>query len=282
MVSLDSYLERTKRNLFWMGGESGQLELRKLRVGVAGLGGMGSNIAEILVRLGVINVKLADPDIIELSNLNRQVIANLNTIGKTKLEASLNELQSIEPALKFESYPKGICRENVDSFVENLDVIVNEIDVLHIDEQLLLLEAARKRNIPVYTTLVVGVGIRLYKYDPKSTFTGQQFLQGLAEDPSLDNLLSTFAYPYPEYMKDQDLEDFKSEIKNRAGIPIFGASTFLGQSLLAIRMLTDLGYLRKSPNIPQTPSLPEFLHLDPLTLEIKREFIKGYEPKSSN
>lgn len=270
------YLERTKRNQFWMGGEQGQLRLQGLKVGVAGLGGMGSNIAEILVRLGVQNLKVADPDIIELSNLNRQVIANLKTIGMKKMDASIAELLNIEPSLKIEKFPDGIRQNNAVQFVDGLDLVINEIDVLHVSEQIHLLEAARSRNIPVYTTLVVGVGVRLYKYDPSGEFTPRQFLSGVLEDPSLESLIRTFAEPLPSYMQAGELDAFKEEVKSRAGIPIFGASTFLGQSLLVIRALADLGYLRNSQNMPKTPALPQFLSLDPLTMEIKTELISSY------
>ena len=56
-----AYLERTKRNHFWLGGIEGQQKLKDLRVGIAGLGGMGSNLAEIMLRLGVGHIKIADP-----------------------------------------------------------------------------------------------------------------------------------------------------------------------------------------------------------------------------
>jgi len=272
-TSLESYLERTKRNHFWTRGVDGQLNLKKLRVGVAGLGGMGSNIAEILVRLGVGTLRVADPDIIELSNLNRQVIANLTTIGTTKLEASVKELLNIDPGLNIQGYPEGINAENADQFAEGLDVIINEIDVLHMDKQMHLLNAARKRNIPVYTTLVVGVGIHLYKYDPKSSFTAHDFLGRLLKDSSLDALLEVLGEPLPSYLEGKNIKDFKDEIVKSGGIPIFGASTYLGQSMLVIRALADHGYLRPSQNLPATPALPEFLVLDPLTLELKTAVI---------
>src|SRR5688572_8450668 len=89
------YLERTARNQFWFTGRQGQKRLRKLRICVAGLGGMGSNIAEQFVRLGVGHLRIADPDQIELSNLNRQVIANRASVGMSKSEASARELRSI-------------------------------------------------------------------------------------------------------------------------------------------------------------------------------------------
>jgi Dinucleotide-utilizing enzymes involved in molybdopterin and thiamine biosynthesis family 2 len=271
--STENYLERTKRNLFWTGGNEGQLKLKNLKVGVAGLGGMGSNIAEILVRLGVGHLNVSDPDVIELSNLNRQVIANLNTVGMTKLDACLLELRNIEPNLGLKTFPEGINESNAEAFVEGMDIVINEIDVLHIDKQIHLLEAARKRNIPVYTTLVVGVGIHLYKYDPQSSFTPHDFLGGILKDPSLEMLVKTLGQPLPSYLEGQNLEDFKHEIQSRGGIPIFGASTYLGQSLLVIRALADQGYIRSSSEVPRTPSLPEFLVLDPLTLELKTAVI---------
>lgn len=277
--SQENYLERTKRNQFWTRGTEGQLELRKLKVGVAGLGGMGSNIAEILVRLGVGHLRVADPDIIELSNLNRQVIANLKTLGQSKLDASVAELLNIDPELHIEAYPEGINAENAESFVQGLDIVINEIDVLHIDIQMHLLAAARKFKIPVYTTLVVGVGIHLYKYDPHSAFTAHNFLGGILQDSSLDMLLETLGQPLPSYMQGSDLQDFKDEITNRGGIPIFGASTYMGQSLLVIRALADKGCLRTGKDLPKTPSLPEFLVLDPLTLELKTAEI-GFDGKA--
>lgn len=273
-TDLKNYLERTKRNQFWMKGREGQLSLRNLKVGVAGLGGMGSNIAEILVRLGVCHLRLADPDIIELSNLNRQVIANLGTVGNTKLQASIDELLKIEPNLEIQRFPMGIEAENAEAFVDGLDIVVNEIDVLHIDKQIYLLEAARKKQIPVYTTLVVGVGIHLYKYEPTSSFTPRDFLGSLLTDSSLDNLLDVLGQPLPSYMRDNNLADFKNEIRANGGIPIFGASTYLGQSLLVIRALADQGCLRGQEGLPKTPSLPEFLVLDPLTLELKTAVIE--------
>lgn len=274
-VEMNNYLERTKRNQFWTRGVDGQLALKKLKVGVAGLGGMGSNIAEILVRLGVGHLHLADPDTIELSNLNRQVIANLSTVGQLKLDASIKELLNIDPETSIRGFPEGINEANAEAFVKGMDVVINEIDVLHIDSQLYLLEAARKANIPVYTTLVVGVGIHLYKYSPTSNFTPRDFLGGLLEDPSLDNLIRTLGEPLPEYLQGESLAEFKREVVTNKGIPIFGASTYLGQSLLVIRALTDQGYLRTVGKIPVTPCLPEFLVLDPLTLELKTAVIKG-------
>lgn len=278
----DSYLERTKRNHFWTKGIEGQLKVRNLKVGVAGLGGMGSNIAEILVRLGVGCLHLADPDRIEASNMNRQVVANLNTLGQMKVSACMAELLSIEPDLQVKEFPDGIHKDNVDLFVEGLDIVINEIDVLHVDKQILLLEAAMKRKIPVYTTLVVGLGIHLYKFSPESEYSPRDFLGLLLENQSLEQLIKTFGHPLPSYMQNSHLDAFKKEITRGGGIPIFGASTYLGQSILVIRALADQGYLTTTSHLPQTPCLPEFLILDPLTLELKTVSMFDYENSKSS
>lgn len=270
----DFYFERTKRNHFWTQGVEGQTRLKNLRIGIAGLGGMGSNIAEIFSRLGVGHFNLADNDIIEVSNINRQVIASIATIGEKKLDTSVKEIINIDPSITLNKFPEGINAQNADAFVEGMDVVINEIDVLHIQEQIHLLNAARKKGIPVYTTLVVGVGIHLYKYSPTSSFTPEDFLGSLIKDSSLENLLAVLGHPLPAYLQDGNLNDFIDEIKNRGGIPIFGASCYLGQSLLAIRVLNDLGYIRGGTSAPKTPELPEFLVLDPLTLELKTANVK--------
>ncbi len=268
------YLERTRRNHFWVGGEAGQLKIRNLRIGVAGLGGMGSNIAEIFARLGVGYLRISDPDTIDRTNINRQVIANEETVGEKKALASAAELHRIAKDLQLDVHTDGIQEHNADQFVRDLDVIINEIDVLHIDKQLLLLAAARRNKIPVYTTLVVGLGIHLYKYDAQSPYSGHEFLTTLIDDPSAENLIDRLGGPLPSYLQGKTLAAFTNEIKSGC-VPIFGASTYLGQSLLAIRVLYDQGCIPVQAHVPVTPSLPEFLVLDPLTLELKKAKISA-------
>ncbi|OQW53402.1 MAG: hypothetical protein A4S09_07320 [Proteobacteria bacterium SG_bin7] len=271
--NLNEYYERTKRNHFWVNGTEGQDKIRKLRVGVAGLGGMGSNIAEIFARLGVGHLRITDPDTIERTNINRQVIAFEDTIGKKKAEASANELRKIAKELVIDVSFEGIQNNNVENFVEGLDVIINEIDVLHMDKQILLLEAARKKKINVYTTLVVGLGIHLYKYGWETPYTPRDFLGVILENPSAENLVNRLGGPLPEYLQNKNLEGFVNQIKS-GDVPIFGASTYLGQSLLAIRVFYDMGLINPGIQVPKTPCLPKFLVLDPLTLQFQVAEVK--------
>lgn len=265
---LDNYFTRTLRNHFWVGGKSGQLNIQKFRVGIAGLGGMGSNIAEIFCRLGVGAIRATDPDTIERTNLNRQVIAFEDTIGVKKADAADRELKRISKDVHFEIDTEGIQTHNVEKFVQGVDVVINEIDVFHIDKQLLLIEAAHRRGIPVYTTLVVGLGIHLYKYDPNGAYTPRDFLEDIVKKRDVETLIDRLGQPLPSYLQGQSLTDFTQELK-KGDVPIFGASTFLGQSLLAIRVLHDFGFINTQNALPSTPSLPKFLVLDPLTFQFE-------------
>lgn len=85
------YWERVNRSLGWLsdtkqGQHNKQEKLKNVVIGIAGTGGIGGQLAQRLVRMGVRNLKLADPDTFDISNMNRQMGADLQHIGKNKAE----------------------------------------------------------------------------------------------------------------------------------------------------------------------------------------------------
>ena len=110
----------------------------------------------MLVRLGVSHLRVADPDTIDTSNINRQVIANNKTVGTSKTQASINELRTIAEDFELVGYDRGVQEDMVDEFVEGVDIIIDEIDVFPLDKHLLLHKAAQKRNTPIYSAYIVG------------------------------------------------------------------------------------------------------------------------------
>lgn len=274
-----TYVNRTRRNHMWLGGVENQFRLRQLRVGVAGLGGMGSHIAEHLVRLGVGHLKIADPDTIEETNLNRQAIANRKTIGMTKVEASIAELRGIATDYKLEAYFEGITAENADEFVAGCDVIVNEIDVFPLEAHIHLHQAARRAGVPVYSALSVGMGMHFYKFSGDE-YRFEDFLAAKREEyvrPSAQFLIDRFGYPLPSYLNAHSEDLFRREIET-GGTPILGASTLLGHSAVVMRILVDQfgeslqKNWRLAKPITRTPVMPEFIKLDlgELSLQVAR------------
>jgi molybdopterin/thiamine biosynthesis adenylyltransferase len=262
---LHSYMDRTARNQFWVGGLEGQKAIQKLSIGVAGTGGMGSNIAEQLVRLGVGHVRIADRDTIEPTNLNRQVFATQSTLGKPKIEAAVQALRNIAEDFELVAYEKGIHAETVERFVSGCDAIVDEIDVYELEAHVLLHRAARARGIPLYSAYAVGFGIHFYKFRG-DCYTFEDFLGNRPEQwkkPTADFLLERIGRPYPSYFTPDRLSEFTAEI-SAGGAPIFGPTTLIGHSIVTLRLVLDLlvasGQL--AADYAPTPVMPEFLVLD--------------------
>jgi molybdopterin/thiamine biosynthesis adenylyltransferase len=123
-----------------------QERLRGLQVGVVGLS-VGHVIAHTLVLEGLCGeIRLCDFDRIELSNLNR-IPATVLDVGVHKAVAAARRLYEVDPYLTVSVWPDGLHRDNLDAFLDGLDVVIEECDSL--DLKLMVREAARARGIPV-------------------------------------------------------------------------------------------------------------------------------------
>ncbi len=103
-------------------------KLKKAKVCILGLGGLGSNVAILLVRAGIGYLKLVDFDIVEASNLNRQQY-RISHIGMKKTEAIKTIIKEINPFVEIEVLNKKIDRENILSIVGNVEIVVEAFDV---------------------------------------------------------------------------------------------------------------------------------------------------------
>ena len=91
---------------FW--GDEKQNTLADSSILIAGVGGLGCTVAEILTRAGIGKLILIDNDIVEVSNLNRQILFNNDDIGKPKVKVAKQKLEAINPELKVEVFQQDI------------------------------------------------------------------------------------------------------------------------------------------------------------------------------
>ena len=98
-----------------------------MKIGILGAGGIGSNVAVNLVRSGVSNLKIADFDRIELSNLNRQFYFH-DQIGKPKVEALRENLVRIDPDLEIEIIDEKLQKNNIKDLFVDCDILVEAFD----------------------------------------------------------------------------------------------------------------------------------------------------------
>ena len=145
------------------------------RVCVAGLGGGGGLLAELLTRDGY-EVRGADPDVMERSN-SRLLHATGNNIGKNKAEVTEQYANSIRPAHPFLAFADGVTKSNVEDFLlagsrKNQQIIaVDEIDISRPDIAWMFNRVAREHDIPVVTGVDIGRGGFVTVYDPKSKYS---------------------------------------------------------------------------------------------------------------
>ena len=103
-------------------------KLKKAKVCILGLGGLGSNVAVLLARSGIGYLKLVDFDIVEASNLNRQQY-RISHIGLKKTEAMKTIIKEINPFVEVETLDIKVDRENILSVVEDIEIVVEAFDV---------------------------------------------------------------------------------------------------------------------------------------------------------
>ena len=101
--------------------------LSRLTVAVAGCGGLGSNAAVALARAGIGKLVITDPDVVELSNLNRQYYF-LDDVGKRKTDALTSHLLNINPGLNVESHFIELTKENVCMLFKEADLLIEAFD----------------------------------------------------------------------------------------------------------------------------------------------------------
>lgn len=114
-----------------------QQKLDRAAVGIAGLGGLGSNIAVFLARLGVGRLVLVDFDTVEVSNLNRQHYT-MRDLGRPKADALRNQLIEINPYLDYETYTTRVTPENAPQLFADCDVVCEAFD--RADQKAMLIE----------------------------------------------------------------------------------------------------------------------------------------------
>ena len=136
-------------------GDAAMDRLKKARVAVFGVGGVGGHVVEALTRSGVGALDLVDSDRVELSNLNRQIIATQGTLGMLKVDAAKARVLSINPDCQVQTHPIFFLPETADQFdFTQYDYAVDAIDT--VAGKLQLIEAAKAAGVPVISSMGAG------------------------------------------------------------------------------------------------------------------------------
>lgn len=136
-------------------GKNNLDKLKMTKVAIFGIGGVGSYVAEALIRVGIQNFILIDNDEVTLTNLNRQIHATHKTIGMAKVEVMKDRMLEINPQANIETYKMfytSNCKKNIIN--NSLDYIVDAVDTVSTKLELVL--QAQEKNINIISCMGTG------------------------------------------------------------------------------------------------------------------------------
>lgn len=150
-------LERYSRQIVLKDiGYDGQLKLRRGKVCIVGLGGLGCTIAVQLTAMGVGFLRLVDRDVVECSNLHRQHLYDVDSLGYPKVEIAVKKLGKLNPDVKLEPVPSSLNVNNAEEILDGVDIVVDGLD--RIGPRYVINRACIELGIPY----VFGAAIAVY------------------------------------------------------------------------------------------------------------------------
>lgn len=145
---------KNSRTIMLIGDENFK-KLKNSRVAVFGIGGVGGFALEGLARSGIGEIDIIDSDDIDISNLNRQIIALENTVGFSKVDIAEKRISAINSEIKVNKYKTFFSADTLKEFdFSKFDYVIDAIDT--VTSKLLLIESAKKSNTPVISSMGTG------------------------------------------------------------------------------------------------------------------------------
>lgn len=145
------FLDRTEKLI----GSKAINKLASSHVAVFGLGGVGGACAEALVRSGIGKIDVIDKDVVDITNINRQIIATHDTVGKNKTDVAFERLKSINPACEINAIKKFYLPENSSEFeFAKYDYVVDCID--NVTAKLSIIEECEKAGTKIISSMGTG------------------------------------------------------------------------------------------------------------------------------
>ena len=207
-------------------------------VAVPGCGGTGFTYAECLIRMGVGAINIADTDTFGPENMNRQFGCTVNTIGKKKSDVLVDRLLSINPEVRVKTF-SFIEEENVDEYLDGVDMICDTLDFFVIYPRRQLYAKARQKGIPVVICCPVAFGVTCHIFDPEGMSFDEYF--GITDNLSETDQLKKFgsgltpSMLYKAYTESPNL-DFSNKKVSSLSASCLMATSF-GSSIAFMKLL---------------------------------------------
>lgn len=157
-----NWLNRTEALI----GKESLEKLQNSNIVVFGLGGVGSYVVEGLVRAGIQNMCIIDKDIVDITNINRQLIADTETVGKAKVDVQEERILKINPLAKVTKLKEFVNKDNIEEIMNettHIDYVVDAIDT--VSAKLEIIKYCNKNNIKIISCMGTGNKLDASKFE---------------------------------------------------------------------------------------------------------------------
>jgi len=271
-----NYEEAFSRNIGWVTKEE-QQKLRNTKVAIGGLGGVGGDHTIVLSRLGIGHFHISDLDEYDVANFNRQAGANMSTLGKAKAAVMDETIRGINPEASVKNFDSGIDEDNLEAFLEGIDIYVDSLDIFCLDIRRKVFRRCYEKGIPTITAAPMGMGTAFLVFMPgKMSFDDYFAIVDPASNASdaerdlifNDNIIRFVIGVSPSVQQRHYLVDRSSVNFLKKKVP----STCMGISLAAGALCTNV--LKIILNRGEVIHAPHGLHFD----AYRNKLIKTWRP----
>ncbi|MDR0911945.1 MAG: HesA/MoeB/ThiF family protein [Methanobrevibacter sp.] len=227
----DGYWEIISRQMSIV-TRSEQERFKDAKVAVIGAGGIGGSLIEMLARMGIGSLKIADKDEYDLSNLNRQLMANLDTLGKSKIYSTKDRVRKVNPYVKVEAFDEFVDETNVDKILKDVDIVIDALDNLL--TRVIISRKSKELDIPFVHGAIYGTQGQVTVFDNNT--------------PSYEEL-----FRLPSLGKDLNEETIADLNKITNGVPpvIAPIPNIIGniEAFEAFKLITGIGTVTYAPKL---------------------------------
>jgi sulfur-carrier protein adenylyltransferase/sulfurtransferase len=229
-----------------------QQRLRRSRIAIVGMGGVGGVHAVTLARLGVGGFTIADPDVFEVANTNRQYGARQSTVGHPKAQVMAEVLRDINPEADVRVFSDPISTENAEEFLKDADLFVDGIDFFEIDVRRLLFRLAAQHGRYAITAAPMGFSTAWLVFAPGGMSFDRYF--DFSDRMQQEDKLAAFAVGLSPKALQREYMSMKFVNLVKRTAPSSSLACQLASGVLAaeaVRLLLGRGSIRAAPYYQQ-------------------------------
>ncbi|MCI8636753.1 MAG: tRNA threonylcarbamoyladenosine dehydratase [Clostridia bacterium] len=207
-------------------GKEAIKKLEKSKVAIYGIGGVGSFVVEGLVRAGIGHIVLIDNDVVSISNLNRQIHANIQTIGKKKTQVMKERMLKINQNLKVDTFMAQELIQGEESIInDSFSYIVDSVDT--VSTKIKLMEKANQAKVPILSCMGTGNKLDPTKFEivdieKTSVCPLARVIRKEAKKRNLHGIKVLYSKEEPKQVKNQEIIGSISFVPSVAGLIIAG------------------------------------------------------------